>query len=58
MRFPKRPWYTKKREPSFQDMVTTLRRLSWQEKIREVAEADDPNGIRTAELAELAARVG
>lgn len=58
VRFPKRPWYTKKREPSFQDMVTTLRRMSWEEKIREVASADDPDGIRTGELAELAARVG
>ena len=58
VRFPKRPWYTKKREASFQDMVTTLRRLSWQEKISEVASAGDPDGIQTAELAELAARVG
>lgn len=26
-------WYTRKREPSFADMLTTLRRLSWEEKI-------------------------
>lgn len=32
--FPDRPWYTKKREPSFADMLTTLRRLSWQDKFR------------------------
>ena len=31
VRFPKRPWYTKKKEPSFADMLTTLRRLSWTE---------------------------
>jgi len=30
LRFPDRPWYRKKREPSFADMLTTLRRLSWQ----------------------------
>lgn len=33
VRFPLRPWYTRKREPSFADMLTTLRRLSWEEKI-------------------------
>lgn len=27
--FPKRPWYRKKKEPSFGDMLSTLRRLSW-----------------------------
>jgi hypothetical protein len=34
VQFPDRPWYTKKREPSFADMLTTLRRLSWQDKFR------------------------
>lgn len=27
--FPDRPWYRHKEEPSFGDMLTTLRRLSW-----------------------------
>jgi hypothetical protein len=27
--FPERPWYRHKEEPSFGDMLTTLRRLSW-----------------------------
>jgi hypothetical protein len=27
--FPERPWYQRKEEPSFGDMLTTLRRLSW-----------------------------
>jgi len=27
--FPERPWYRRKEEPSFADMLTTLRRLSW-----------------------------
>ena len=31
-RFPFRPWYTKKEEPSLADMLTTLRRVSYQEK--------------------------
>ena len=30
--FPHRPWYPQKRTPSFGDMLTTLRRLSWEEK--------------------------
>jgi hypothetical protein len=31
VRFPNKPWYTKKKESSFADMLTTLRRLSWTE---------------------------
>jgi hypothetical protein len=34
VQFPDRPWYLHKEEPSFADMLTTLRRLSWQDKIR------------------------
>ena len=32
LRFPFRPWYTKKEEPSFADMLTTLRRVSYEQK--------------------------
>jgi len=31
VRFPRRPWYRKKKEPSFGDMLTTWRRLTWEE---------------------------
>ena len=58
VQFPVRPWYRRKREPSFQDMVATLRRCSWQEKIGEVVASDGPHETWVAELAELAARVG
>ena len=34
VKFPTRPWYTKKAEPSFADMLTTVRRLSCQEILR------------------------
>ena len=34
LQFPDRPWYPQKEEPSFADMLTTLRRLSWQDKFR------------------------
>jgi SRSO17 transposase len=36
LQFPDRTWYPQKEEPSFADMLTTLRRLSWQEKFRTV----------------------
>ena len=53
-----RPWYRHKREPSFQDMMTTLRRLSWQEKIAEVLTPDGPHKKWVQEVSELMARVG
>jgi hypothetical protein len=34
LQFPDRPWYPRKREPSFADLLTTLRHESWREKIR------------------------
>jgi hypothetical protein len=36
VRFPERPWYPWKSEPSFADMLTTLRRVTWEEKISPV----------------------
>ena len=36
VRFPTRPWYRKKAEPSFADMLTTLRRVSYEEKTERV----------------------
>jgi hypothetical protein len=58
VRFPQRPWYRRKREPSFQDMVTTLRRKSWEEKLAEVVSPSGPHGKWLATVAEWAARVG
>jgi len=56
--FPRRPWYPKKAEPSFADMLTALRRLSWLEKLRELVGEDSPLNKLVEELAELASRVG
>jgi hypothetical protein len=58
VKFPERPWYRHKREPSFQDMVTTLRRQSWLEKFAEVLPRGGPHDNWLAEVAEMAARVG
>ncbi len=33
LQFPQRPWYTRKSEPSFADMLTTLRRVTWEDEI-------------------------
>lgn len=36
VKFPHRPWYRRKGQPSFADMLTTLRRLTWEETISPV----------------------
>lgn len=36
VKFPVRPWYSRKKEPSFGDMLTTLRRESWTEYYRDI----------------------
>jgi SRSO17 transposase len=50
LRFPDRPWYRKKEEPSFADMLTTLRRLSWQQRFRGVPL---PSGLPKKQLAQI-----
>jgi hypothetical protein len=32
LRFPERPWYRRKQEPSFADLLTTLRRVSYDDQ--------------------------
>lgn len=34
LRYPERPWYRTKQEPSFTDMLSTLRRVSGEEFLR------------------------
>lgn len=58
VRFPERPWYSRKKEPSFQDMVTTLRRKSWEAKLAEVVAPNGPHAKWLATVVEWAARVG
>lgn len=36
LKFPERTWYPHKEEPSFADMLTTLRRRSWEDKLRDL----------------------
>jgi hypothetical protein len=39
VKFPDRPWYTDKTEPSFADMLTTLRHETWHENLSPVQSA-------------------
>jgi hypothetical protein len=55
---PNRPWYRRKREPSFQDLVATLRRKSWEEKLTEVVSSSGPYRKWLATVVEWIARVG
>jgi hypothetical protein len=58
VRFPDRPWYRRKQEPSFADLLTTLRRISLEEKTREVL--PNQRRIKTwlAQITELLSRAG
>jgi len=58
VRFPFRPWYRHKREPSFADMLTTLRRVSYDEKTEPLL--PEESGLKTwiAQLTELLSRAG
>jgi hypothetical protein len=58
LRFPDRPWYPRKQEPSFADMLTTLRRVSWEEKFREVQLPSGPQQILLAQLIDFVSRTG
>ena len=58
VRFPNRPWYPRKQEPSFADLLTTLRRVSLEEKSRTLL----PNCRRTkawfAQIADFLSQAG
>jgi hypothetical protein len=58
VRFPFRPWYPQKEDPSFADLLTTLRRLSYEEKTAGVL--GKPSLLKTwiAQLTELLSRTG
>ncbi len=56
LRFPFRPWYSKKEEPSFADMLTTLRRVSYQEKTARLLPERSRLKTWIAQLTELLSR--
>jgi DDE superfamily endonuclease len=58
VRFPFRPWYKKKVEPSFADMLTTLRRLSYDEKLTSLLHDEARLETWIARITELLSRTG
>src|SRR5262249_10194537 len=58
LRFPIRPWYPKKREPSFADMLTTLRRVRYEEKTERLLPKRSRIKTWVAQLTELLSRAG
>jgi len=58
VRFPFSPWYPKKQEPSFADMLTTLRRVSYEEKSEGSPSKRCSLKTLVAQLTELLSRAG
>lgn len=58
LRFPFRPWYRRKQEPSFADMLTTVRRVSYDEKTERVLSDRSSPKTWIAQLTELLSRAG
>jgi SRSO17 transposase len=58
VRFPFRPWYSKKEEPSFADMLTTIRRISYEEKTARLLPKQSRLKTWVTQLTELLSRAG
>jgi hypothetical protein len=58
VRFPYRPWYRRKQEPSFADMLTTLRRVSYEEKTATLLPKRCRIKTWLSQLTELLSRAG
>lgn len=58
LRFPRRPWYRHKHEPSFADMLTTLRRVSYDEENQRLAPKRCRLKTWLTQLTELLSRAG
>jgi hypothetical protein len=58
VRFPDRPWYTQKAEPSFADLLTTLRRMSWEEKFQGVRPGSSQHRNLLAQVIDFVSRTG
>ena len=56
--FPDRPWYPGKEEPSFADMLSTLRRRSWEDLFAVVLPESAPGKNQLAQLIDFVSRSG
>ena len=58
LRFPDRPWYKQKEEPSVADLLSTLRRVSWEEQFRGVRPGSSPHNNLLARVIDFVSRTG
>jgi SRSO17 transposase len=58
LRFPQRRWYQRKQEPSFADLLTTLRRVSYEEKTERLQPKRSQLKTWLTQLTELLSRTG
>jgi hypothetical protein len=58
VRFPDRPWYPQKAEPSFADLLSTLRRVSWEEQFQQVRPGSSPHHKLLVQLIDFVSRTG
>jgi len=58
LRFPFRPWYRRKQEPSFADLLTTLRRVSYEEQSEPLVPKRSRLKTWFTQLTELLSRAG
>jgi hypothetical protein len=56
--YPERPWYRRKAEPSFADMVSTLRQVSWAEQLLPLLPKRGVLKNRVVQLLEFVSRAG
>ena len=58
LEFPERPWYARKREPSFADILSTLRRVSLEEETAQLPVEQPEQKTLFARLVQLLSRTG
>lgn len=58
VQYPERPWYRRKSEPSFADMLSTLRRVSWEEKTLPLLPKHGVLKMQVVRLLEFVSRAG
>jgi hypothetical protein len=58
VQFPNRPWHLREEEPSFADLLTTLRRVNLEEKTSTVLSNHRDIKTRLVQITELFSRVG
>jgi hypothetical protein len=58
VQYPDRAWYAHKEEPSFADMLTTLRRRSWEDKYRNLLPTSGPLKKAFAEITSFLSLAG